>query len=121
MEKIGRRLVVDRRAAALLAIALAAGTFSGCGVTPPHGPQARLSLPAVIRVRSAGKIVDVPVEQYVLGSVLAETSPVGEAAATVDTMFEVQALVARSYAASHLGRHRAEGFDLCDGTHCQLY
>jgi stage II sporulation protein D len=121
MEKIGRRPGVVRRAAALLSIALAASILSGCGVTPPHGPQTRLSLPAVIRVRYAGKIVDVPVEQYVLGSVLAEASPAGEAAPTVDTVFEVQALVARSYAASHLGRHRAEGFDLCDGTHCQLY
>jgi stage II sporulation protein D len=33
----------------------------------------------------------------------------------------VQAIVARSYAVFEIGRHRAEGFDLCDSTHCQLY
>ena len=36
-------------------------------------------------------------------------------------IYDVQAVLARTYAVSHLGRHRAEGFDLCDGTHCQLY
>ena len=33
----------------------------------------------------------------------------------------MQAILARSYAAGHLGRHAAEGFDLCDSTHCQVY
>lgn len=32
-----------------------------------------------------------------------------------------QAIVVRSYLLSHLGRHRAAGYDLCDNTHCQLY
>ena len=31
------------------------------------------------------------------------------------------AIVVRSFVFSHLGRHRAEGFDFCDTTHCQLY
>ena len=31
------------------------------------------------------------------------------------------AIVVRSFVMSHLGRHRAEGFDFCDTTHCQLY
>jgi stage II sporulation protein D len=36
-------------------------------------------------------------------------------------MLEVQAVVVRTYALGHLGRHSKEGYDLCDGTHCQLY
>ena len=36
-------------------------------------------------------------------------------------MFEVQAIVARTYAAAHRGRHAREGFDLCSTTHCQIY
>jgi stage II sporulation protein D len=39
----------------------------------------------------------------------------------VDRILDVQAVVSRTYAVANLGRHRAEGFDLCDGTHCQLY
>ena len=33
----------------------------------------------------------------------------------------LQAVLARTYALSHLGRHRHEGFDLCATTHCQLF
>ena len=33
----------------------------------------------------------------------------------------VQAVIARTYAVAHLGRHRQQGFDVCDATHCQLY
>lgn len=36
-------------------------------------------------------------------------------------MLRVQALVSRTYAVRNLARHRSEGFDLCDTTHCQLY
>ncbi len=62
-----------------------------------------------------------PIDDYVLASVLAEVSPVEEPDAVVARIFEVQAIVARTYAVSQIGRHRAEGFDLCDTTHCQLY
>jgi len=34
---------------------------------------------------------------------------------------DVQAIVSRTYAVANLGRHAAEGFDLCDSTHCQVY
>jgi stage II sporulation protein D (peptidoglycan lytic transglycosylase) len=48
-------------------------------------------------------------------------SPVDQPAATVERILEVQAVLARTYAAGHIGKHRSEGFDLCDTTHCQLY
>jgi stage II sporulation protein D len=31
------------------------------------------------------------------------------------------AVAARTYTVSSLGKHGADGFDLCDGTHCQMY
>jgi stage II sporulation protein D len=72
-------------------------------------------------VRAGTRIVSVPLEDYVLGSALSEVSPVGQSAEAVDRIFELQAILARTYAAGHRGRHAREGFDLCDATHCQLY
>ncbi|MDR2772651.1 MAG: SpoIID/LytB domain-containing protein [Elusimicrobiota bacterium] len=34
---------------------------------------------------------------------------------------KTQSVISRTYAAASLGRHSAEGFDLCDTTHCQVY
>lgn len=105
-----------------LTVVVAGGVASACGVPGPMTPTGPvLSVPARIRVRAAGRIVSVPVEEYVLGSALAEVTPIDESPATVARIYEVQAVLARTYAASHLARHRAEGFDLCDSTHCQLY
>jgi stage II sporulation protein D len=74
-----------------------------------------------VAVRVEGRVRRVPIEDYVLGSVLSEVVPVGEADDVVERIFEVQSVIARSYAVANLGRHRAEGFDLCDDTHCQLF
>jgi stage II sporulation protein D len=60
-------------------------------------------------------------DDYVATAALSEVTPVGDAPNVVDRIYDLQTVVARSYAAAHLGRHRAEGFDFCDGTHCQLY
>lgn len=69
----------------------------------------------------ADRVVSVALEAYVAASALSEITPVGETPETVARMYDVQTIVARSYALAHLGRHRADGFDLCDTTHCQLY
>lgn len=34
---------------------------------------------------------------------------------------KAQAVVARSYALTNSGKHKASGYDLCDSTHCQVY
>ena len=34
---------------------------------------------------------------------------------------QAQATAARTFALKNIGRHSADGFDLCDTTHCQLY
>jgi len=110
------------RLAALLAVAT---TLGGCTKTRPvRTPQpaaTTVSIPAEIRVSVGGRIVRVPFEEYVLATALSEVSPVGESAATIDRIFEVQTVIARTYALAHMGRHAADGYDVCDSTHCQLY
>ena len=103
----------------LLIVALANG---GCLTAPPSSPRAaRLTLPEDLRVQVDGSVSAVGLEQYVLASALAEVSPVGEDAAVAERIFAIQAIIARTYAVSHLDRHRSDGFDLCSTTHCQLY
>jgi stage II sporulation protein D len=107
----------------LLAVAAPLLTaLAGCHAPEPHAPApAAITLPNTVSVRVRGQIRTVPLDDYVLGSALAEVTPITESAATAARIYDVQTVLARTYAVSHLGRHRAEGFDLCDGTHCQLY
>lgn len=113
---IQRRLFVS----SVLVLALVAA--GSCGGPPPSVPgRDPLVLPETILVRSQGRIVRVPLEEYLIGTTLAEVGPVGERPEVVERIFRVQAIIARTYAASHLGRHAAEGFNLCDTTHCQVY
>ena len=60
-------------------------------------------------------IDEVDVEEY-LPSVVSEEADGFPAAA-----LEVQAVVSRTFALASRNRHGADGFDLCDLTHCQLY
>src|SRR5262245_34743196 len=108
-------------AGVLLAVAL-----SGCVAPPPRPvlntrPAASLALPQPLLVRTGGKVLTVDLEDYVVDTILAEVSPVNEPADVVERIFETQAIVARTYAVAKMRRHRDEGFDLCDTTHCQLY
>jgi stage II sporulation protein D len=109
----------------LVAAAGAVLAAGGCVVptAPVSAPRAarRVALPEQLLVRSAAKVVRVDLEAYVVDTILSEVSPVGEAADVVDRILEVQSVIARTYAVAKLGRHRADGFDLCDSTHCQLY
>ena len=118
-------LCSTRITVALLAPALAL-TIGGCGSARPAAPMVTpaapvANVPRTITVRAAGRIVTVLFEDYVAGTAISEVTPVGETPRTVERVYEVQTIVARTYALTHLGRHRAEGFDLCDTTHCQVY
>ena len=105
-----------RRLSLVLLVALAAGCV---GPRLPAPPGA--GLPGDVRVRAGGRVVSVPIEDYVLATIVAELSPAGDPPEVAARLYEVQAIVARSYAAANRGRHRADGYDLCDTTHCQLY
>ena len=102
----------------------AAGVLFGAACSVPRASvpaPSTFSLPIDVAVRTGGQIQRVPLDDYVLASALAEVTPVAESTTTASRIYDVQAVLARTYAVSHLGRHRAEGFDLCDGTHCQLF
>ena len=113
--------------AGFLLVAVMCGVVStGCVTTPPVRPvespaPSEALVPETIRVRTAGTIVTLSLEDYVLGTALAEVSPVADRPEVVARIFEVQAVIARTYAVSQVGKHRLEGFDVCDTTHCQLY
>jgi len=56
-----------------------------------------------------------PVEEYVAGVVAGEAARDSSPSA-----LDALAITVRTYAMANLGRHRDEGFDLCDLTHCQV-
>lgn len=70
---------------------------------------------------SDGGIIRLPLEDYAVGSVLAEAALARESRAAAGRMAKVQAILARTYALANLERHGTDGFDLCATTHCQVY
>lgn len=82
-------------------------------------PDAPFRAGATIRVgrarREGYEVEAVPLETYVAAVVA------GEAAADAPgALLEALAIAARSYAVAVRGRHAADGFDVCDLTHCQV-
>ncbi len=74
-------------------------------------------------VKDANRITvrRVPLEEYVRAAIISEFAPGSGDAGVVARMFEVQAVIGRTYALAHRNRHGAEGFDVCATTHCQLF
>jgi stage II sporulation protein D len=58
----------------------------------------------------------VDIEEYVSGVIEAESGKGNEL-----EYYKVQAVISRTYALNNKVRHLAEGFELCDATHCQVY
>jgi stage II sporulation protein D len=110
-------------------VAVAGVLVAGCAVaplrvtTPPGAARTAVSAPLRVQVREAGALVvrEVALEDYVATTALSEVHPDVADEAVAERMFEVQSVIARTYAASNRGRHAKDGFDLCSTTHCQLY
>jgi SpoIID/LytB domain protein len=116
--------MVSRVARVFAGLALTAAV-GACAMPPrpavsPRGTP-RVTLPDRLLVRTAGKTIPVNLEDYVVDTILSEVSPVGDSDEVIAQIFEVQAIIARTYGVARAGRHRDEGFDVCDTTHCQLY
>lgn len=127
------------RALRILALATAAATAAACGTArapapfpgaPAGGPGSPAGTPGTpsgvsvaqtIRVRHEGRVRVVPLDTYAAIVALTELAPGNETPQTASALYRAQIVVARTYAVSRLGRHGAEGFDLCDATHCQRY
>lgn len=79
----------------------------------------RASAGRAVRVRIGtngnAEIVVLPAEVYVARVLAAEGEPRAAAAAQ-----EALAIAIRTFAAANASRHRRDGFDLCDKTHCQV-
>lgn len=59
---------------------------------------------------------EITLDNYIAGVVQAESGRRSYA-----EFYKVQAILARTFALSHLQKHAPEGFSLCDFTHCQAY
>jgi SpoIID/LytB domain protein len=96
--------------AAALLLVIAPGRL-GAGLKTPSTMTLRIGV-----ARPGGYVVrTIQLEEYVAG-VLA-----GEAARNSNpSALEALAITVRTYALANLSRHRADGFDLCDLTHCQV-
>ncbi|HEX7794861.1 MAG TPA: SpoIID/LytB domain-containing protein [Vicinamibacterales bacterium] len=96
-----------------------AGLIAVCGLSQPIALGQALSSADTIRIgvlkNGSYEIVVLPVETYVARVLVGEALPGSEPAA-----LETLAIAIRTYALENRGRHRADGFDLCDQTHCQV-
>ncbi|MBI4477054.1 MAG: SpoIID/LytB domain-containing protein [Acidobacteria bacterium] len=98
-------------------------TPSAPAAASPEQPSFDSKTPIRVEVveRGSRRVTTLDLDEYVVGCVVAEIGVYGlpeEAAARV---LEMQALLCRTNAATNRGRHRHEGFDLCSGSHCQIY
>jgi stage II sporulation protein D len=83
-----------------------------------ESPQVFLARQASVSVRHAGLrvITKVDLESYVSGVLIGEASTLKAPAARA-----AMAILARTWALRWKGRHRAQGFDFCSLTHCQVF
>lgn len=59
---------------------------------------------------------NVNLESYVGGVVESESG-----GRSFIEFYKVQSIICRTYALAHINRHFLDGFDVCDGVHCQVY
>jgi len=72
------------------------------------------------RVHPAASIC-VTASSSVAATAASEVHPDPADESVAERMYEVQSIIARTYAMTNRGRHAKDGFDLCSKTHCQLY
>lgn len=70
---------------------------------------------AIGALSSDGSVATMPLELYVARVLAGEGEP-----GAADAAQQALAVAIRTYAIVNMGRHRREGFDLCDTTHCQV-
>jgi len=81
-----------------------------------------IAVPERVRVGIASRgasrsyaVRTIPIEEYVAGVLVGEAARDSQPA-----VLEALAVAIRTYALRNLRRHEAEGFDVCDQTHCQV-
>jgi SpoIID/LytB domain protein len=111
---VGRRA----RAAALALIVATTGagvTFGAQSERRTENADRRTVRVGVLKSTGGYAVADIPMETYVArvlaGEALRDSAPAA---------LEALAITIRTFALANRGRHRADGFDLCDQTHCQV-
>jgi hypothetical protein len=75
-----------------------------------------INCPTKIRVGTDSGIKELDFEEYLNGVL-----PYEMHRSYPTEALKAQAVAARNFAVSNMGRHAAEGYDLCDKTHCQVW
>ena len=78
-------------------------------------PEPRTLRVGTLKPGGAYTVSDIPIETYVARVLAGEALRDSQPAA-----LEALAITIRTFALANRGRHRADGFDLCDQTHCQV-
>lgn len=99
---------------------VAALSLAGAPTARATAPQAADVVPATVRVgltQADGtvKVETLALEDYVARVLSGEGQPKAAPAAQ-----DALAIVIRTFTLANRSRHRAEGYDLCDTTHCQV-
>jgi len=110
-----------RPAAALVFLLAAAGCGAPRAAAPGRAPAIASSLRVGVAEGDRTIVQRVALEDYVRATIISEFAPAAGDPRAVERMLEVQAVISRTYAIAHLGRHAKDGFDLCSTTHCQLF
>lgn len=122
-------VVVAPGGAGVDAAEIAAGVLSSAlgGEAPAARPAVRVpatgetaAVPTAIRLGRTlpdgrTQVETLPLEDYVAQVVAGEGQP-----RAVDAAQQALGITARTFALANRNRHRREGFDLCDTTHCQV-
>lgn len=102
----------------------------GCATRPAPLPGATTRpqpLPGTSVIRlgpgpgQARPVTVMDLETYLVGVVAGEQALGALSPALAREAARLQAVISRTFALAHLGRHAREGFDLCSETHCQVY
>jgi stage II sporulation protein D len=103
----------------LLSRLVVLGAFGVLIFNAPGGSAQSLSSGPTIRIgvlqNGSYEVVTLPLEVYVARVLTGEALP-GSAPAAMESL----AIAIRTYTIANMGRHQADGFDLCDQTHCQV-
>jgi stage II sporulation protein D (peptidoglycan lytic transglycosylase) len=82
----------------------------------PGGEAVRVPYPVEVSARNGTLVIvtELPLEDYVAAVLAGESSGF-----RAEESLKAMAVAARTYAVHFLNRHKTEGFDFCDTTHCQ--
>ncbi len=102
-------------------IELRALTLDAYFMLRPTGPELESGVYDDNLVVTAGErfitlINQVDLDKYLAGAVESEARDITE-----KEFIKAQSILSRTYALANLDRHGEEGFQVCDGTHCQVY